>query len=75
MILLKIALIAALAAVLVVLVRYLLRDKRDGVVHSHLGTFQKDQEPGAYWFWTINYGILAVFVAISIVVATVALIN
>ena len=70
---LKLAIIGTLATALIFLARYLYRDFRQGVIRSHLGTFRRFDQPGAFWFWTTNYFILALLVGAAAVWSLVAL--
>jgi hypothetical protein len=73
--LLKLAIIGALATALMFLARNLHRDFKEGVIHSHLGTFRRNDQPRAFWFWTSNYFILTLLVGAVVVGSLVALIS
>jgi regulator of protease activity HflC (stomatin/prohibitin superfamily) len=55
---LKLAIILALALAVVLLATFLTRDFKRGIVHTHLGTYRRDDSPGSFWFWIVSYFVL-----------------
>jgi len=57
---LEIVMAVTLAAVAIVLGLFVLRDFRQGLFYSHLGTFRRDSEPGKFWFSFVIWAVLLV---------------
>lgn len=70
--LLKNAIVCIAVFVEVVLGSFLVRDFRRGIIFTHLGTYRRNEQRRAFWFWTTNYFVL-LFLALCATIAAVFL--